>query len=80
MMAKLDKTDLILKKKIAERIRQLREEKEGKQSAFAKQTLRDRQTISRWETGRGASIYTINKLCKEFNLSLKDFFDSETFK
>lgn len=79
-MAKLDKTDLLLKKKIAERIRQLREEKKGNQSDFAKQTFRDRQTVSRWETGRGVSIYTINKLCKEFNLSLKDFFDSRIFE
>jgi len=80
LMAQLDKIDLILKKKIAERIRKLRQEKGGNQSALAKQTFRDRQTISRWETGRGVSIYTINKLCKEFKISLAEFFDDEVFR
>jgi len=80
MMAKLDKIDSDLKVKIAQRIKALREESGKTQSIFAKNNLKDRQTLSRWETGRGASIYTINKLCKEFNITISEFFDDPLFK
>lgn len=79
-MGALDKVDISLKNKISQRIKLLREEKNVNQSTFAKNTLKDRQTVHRWESGRGVSIYTINKLCKEFKITLADFFDHHLFK
>jgi len=78
-MPMLDKIDLELKAKIAERIKNLREETGKKQSMFATQHDKDRQTLNRWETGRGATIYTINKLCIEFGITLQEFFDDPIF-
>jgi transcriptional regulator with XRE-family HTH domain len=78
-MPTLDNIDIALKEKIARRIKSLRESSGKKQSAFASDTEKDRQTLSRWETGRGATIYTINKLCKELGISLSQFFDDPIF-
>ncbi len=79
-MPKLDDIDLALKEKIARRIKGLRERSGKNQSTFASDAEKDRQTLSRWETGRGATIYTINKFCKEIGISLSKFFDDPIFK
>jgi len=79
-MPKLDNNDILLKGKIAKRIKSLRENSGKNQSTFASDSEKDRQTLSRWETGRGATIYTINKFCKEIGISLSKFFDDPIFK
>jgi len=43
----------------------------------------DRQNFHAWEKldiTRGPSIYSINRVCKSFNISLNEFFDSEIFR
>lgn len=77
-MAELDKDDIVLKNKIAERIQLLRIKTGLSQSEFAQKHDIDRQIINRWESNnnkRGVTIYTIQKFCKMLNISLKDFFD-----
>ncbi|MBE0392036.1 helix-turn-helix domain-containing protein [Flavobacterium sp. PL002] len=77
-MAELEKEDIILKNKIADRIQFLRIETGLSQSEFAQKHDIDRQIINRWESTinkRGITIYTINKFCKMIGISLKDFFD-----
>lgn len=78
-MKALDKVDNDLKSKIGKRIKQLREEKTGLSSAaFAKKIDKDKQSQSRWEK-EGASIFIINKFCKEINITLMDFFNADIF-
>ncbi|WP_369765278.1 helix-turn-helix domain-containing protein [Flavobacterium sp. WC2429] len=77
-MAELEKEDIILKNKIADRIQSLRLETGLSQSEFAQKHDIDRQIINRWESKtnkRGITIYTINKFCKMIGISLKDFFN-----
>ena len=77
-MAELDKEDIILKIKIAERIQLLRIKTGLSQSEFAQKHDIDRQIINRWESNnnkRGVTIYTIKKFCNMLNITLKDFFD-----
>lgn len=77
-MAELEKDDIILKNKIADRIQSLRIITGLSQSEFAQKHDIDRQIINRWESNnnkRGITIYTINKFCKMIEISLKDFFD-----
>ncbi|WP_133176731.1 helix-turn-helix domain-containing protein [Terrimonas sp.] len=50
-MPKLDNIDLVLKEKIARRIKDLRERSGKNQLTFASDAEKDRQTLSRWETG-----------------------------
>lgn len=78
-MGALDKTDLALKRKIADRITMLRVQTGKGLSKFAKDTLKDRQSQHRWEKGRGASIYTINKFCLQIGISLRDFWNDAMF-
>lgn len=81
-MAELTKEDTILKKKISERIEFLRIKTGLSQSDFAKKHDIDRQVINRWESTknkRGVTIYSINKFCDMINITIKDFFDSDTF-
>tara|TARA_B100000378_G_scaffold271898_1_gene262961 strand:+ start:2794 stop:3045 length:252 start_codon:yes stop_codon:yes gene_type:complete len=81
-MAK-SKEERLLDEKISIRIKSLREQFESNQSKFAKDNLIDRQLISRWENRhdeRGISIHSISKFCRMVNISLKDFFDHESFK
>ncbi|WP_200837201.1 helix-turn-helix domain-containing protein [Dyadobacter sp. 3J3] len=81
MSAKLDDRDLLLKNAIAKRIKELRKSSGKKQNHFANENLdTDKQMLQRLESGRGASIYSIQKFCKSINLSLKDFFDSPIFE
>jgi transcriptional regulator with XRE-family HTH domain len=80
MSAKLDDQDLLLREAIAKRIKELRKSSGKKQTHFANENLEtDKQILHRLESGRGASIYSINKFCKSLNVSLKDFFDSPLF-
>ena len=81
-MAELTKEDTILQKKISERIEFLRMKTGLSQSDFAKKHDIDRQVINRWESTknkRGVTVYSINKFCEMINITLKDFFDSDTF-
>lgn len=77
-MTKLTSEDIILKNKIAERIKFLREKTGLSQSDFAKKHDIDRQILNRWESinnKRGITIYTVNKFCNMIGISIKDFFD-----
>ncbi|MBC5836709.1 helix-turn-helix domain-containing protein [Flavobacterium muglaense] len=76
-MAELEKDDIILKNKIADRIQSLRIKTGLTQSEFAQKHDIDRQIINRWESNnkRGVTIYTINKFCNMLGITLKDFFD-----
>ncbi|WP_308993902.1 helix-turn-helix transcriptional regulator [Mariniflexile litorale] len=77
-MVGLDKEDLILKDKIAERVKFLREQTGLSQTDFAKKYDIDRQIINRWESktnNRGITIYTIQKFTNMLGISLKEFFD-----
>ena len=79
-MAGLEKEDIILKNKIAQRVKYLREQTGLSQSDFAKKYDIDRQIINRWESKknkRGITIYTIQKFSNMLGITLKDFFDFE---
>jgi hypothetical protein len=80
MSRKLDKIDLELKKKIALRIRQLREASGKNQTQFAYHYGKDKQTQHKLEVGRGATVYSINKFCKALGINLSEFFDSPLFE
>jgi hypothetical protein len=68
MSRELDKIDKDLKEAIAIRITELREGT-GKN-----------QTQNRFEKGRGATIYTINKFCIALGITIAYFFDSPLFE
>ncbi len=79
-MGKLEKEDIILKKKIAERIKFLRSKTGLSQSEFAKKYDIDRQILNRWESEnnpRGVTIYTIQKFCNMIGITLREFFEFE---
>ena len=78
-MRKLDSDDIDLKKKIALRIKSLRKATGKKMTEFAKDTYKDKQSQNSWEK-EGASIFTINKFCKEIGIDLNEFFDDPIFK
>lgn len=79
MPAKLDKIDLVLRALIAQRFRELRESFNKTQEQLAHEGGRDKQAYNKNETGKGATIYTVNKFCIENEISLKEFFDSPLF-
>ncbi len=79
MAGNLDKEDLLLKKRIALRIKELRKLSGKKQTEFAYDLGIDKQSLNRLEGGRGATIYTISKFCKALDISLSNFFDSQIF-
>lgn len=79
-MAALNEEDIILKNKIADRIKFLRATTGLSQSEFAKKFEIDRQILNRWESKnnkRGITIYTIAKFCNLIGISLKEFFDCD---
>ncbi|WP_166962480.1 helix-turn-helix domain-containing protein [Yeosuana marina] len=81
-MSELDKRGIILKNKIAERVKFLRMKTGLSQSDFAKLHDIDRQIINRWESTsnkRGITIYTIKKFCDMIEISIKEFFDDKIF-
>lgn len=82
-MAELTPEDIILKNKISERIKTLREGTGLTQIDFAKKHDIDRQHINRWENPnnkRGVTVYTVKKFCQMLGISLKEFFDSKLFE
>lgn len=82
-MAKLREEDEILKKKIKLRLLQLREKQGDSKSGISKNIDVDRQNFQPWEnikSQRGITIYSLNRICKAFGITLKDFFDDEIFK
>ncbi len=80
MSAKLDDKDLKLKKAIAMRFKEIRQRSKKTQEAFAHESGRDKQSYNKNETGKGATVYIINKFCQENEITLKYFFDSPLFK
>ena len=77
-MGKLTNEDIILKNKIAERIKFLRTRTGLTQSEFTQKYDIDRQILSRWEStnsSRGVSIYTIRRFCNMIGITLSEFFD-----
>lgn len=79
-MGKLTNEDIILKNKIAERIKFFRLKTGLSQSEFAQKFDIDRQILSRWESksnSRGVTIYTIQKFCNMVGITLIEFFDFE---
>lgn len=82
-MAKLSEEDKLLRIKIAKRLKILRTELVDIQSRFASDNEMDRQLLNSWENinnDRGMTIYSINRICKIINITLKDFFDDPIFK
>ena len=80
MPGNLDKIDIELKRRVSQRIKELREGSGKNQTEFAYNLGIDKQTLNRLEKGRGASIYTINKFCMEVGITISQFFDSPVFK
>ncbi|WP_298247936.1 helix-turn-helix transcriptional regulator [uncultured Christiangramia sp.] len=91
-MAELSKDDINLANLIAQRIKFLRERSCGKKQAdFVKKYNIEKQFISRWESkikidpktgkklGRGITIYSIQTFCNAIGITLKEFFDDDSF-
>lgn len=78
-MAALSEQDEILKSKISRRIKELREATGLSQAQFSAHHLIDRQTLNRWENGRGVTIYTINRFSNMVSITLAEFFDNSIF-
>lgn len=81
-MAKLREEDEILKKNIKLRLIQLREGLGDSKSDISKDIEVDRQNFQPWEnlkSDRGITIYSLNRICKAFGISLKEFFDDDLF-
>jgi transcriptional regulator with XRE-family HTH domain len=80
MAGSLDKIDIELRDKIAARIKELREKSGKSQTEFALELGVDKQTLHRLESGRGATIYSINKFCMVVGIGLGEFFEEGVFK
>ena len=79
MPAKLDNMDLKLRRAIALRFKNLRDSFGKTQEDIAHRSGRDKQSYSKNERGKGATIYTISKFCLEIGITLSEFFESEEF-
>ncbi|MDQ1095791.1 MULTISPECIES: helix-turn-helix domain-containing protein [Chryseobacterium] len=82
-MARLSEEDKVLRIQIAKRLKSLRENSGDIQAKFATENEMDRQLLNSWENtnnDRGMTIYSINRICKIINITLKDFFDDPLFK
>lgn len=79
MPAKLDDMDSKLKRAIARRFKSLRESFGRTQEDIAHGAGRDKQSYSKNERGKGATIYTISKFCTENGITLSEFFSGEEF-
>lgn len=80
MPAKLDDIDLKLRDAIGKRLKEIRNKVGKTQETLAHESGRDKQSYNKNETGKGTTIYIVNKFCIENNISLKYFFDSPLFK
>ncbi len=82
-MAKLREEDEILKKKIKQRLFQLREKFGDSKSNVSKTIDVDRQNFQPWEnlkSERGITIYSLNRICKALGITLNEFFDDDLFR
>ncbi|CEJ68695.1 Helix-turn-helix domain protein [Chryseobacterium oranimense G311] len=82
-MSSLSKDDIELRNKITQRLIDLRKSTGLNQSDFAKLHDIDRQQVNRWESfesERGVTIYTINRVCALLKITLQEFFDDPLFK
>lgn len=79
MGTELDNIDRDLKVKLALRFKELREQSGQSQTEFAYQYGKDKQAQYKLESGRGATIYSVNKFCLALNITLSSFFDSPIF-
>lgn len=79
MSTEHDNIDRDLKMKIAMRVKELRIQSGKNQTDFAYDYGKDKQTQNKLESGRGATIYTVNKFCLALNITLSSFFDSPIF-
>lgn len=72
--------DFDIKAKVGLRIKELRTNKKISQEKCAFNSGIDRTYIASVENGkRNISIINLEKICKSFNITLKDFFDSDIF-
>lgn len=82
-MATLREEDIIFRENIKLRLIELRKIY-GKTKADTSEAVEvDRQNFQEWEkpnSNRGMTIYSINRICLSFGITLKDFFDSPLFK
>ncbi|MEI0489107.1 helix-turn-helix transcriptional regulator [Brachyspira pulli] len=70
----------MITKKVGLRIKELRLSKNISQEQCAMNANINRAYLAGVESGkRNISIINLNKICTSFNISLKDFFDSEIF-
>ncbi len=71
----------MIQKKVGLRIREIRHSKKLSQEECAFNIEIDRTYLSSVECGqRNISIVNLNKICKSFEISLKDFFNSDIFE
>ena len=71
----------MIKKQVGERIKAIRKSKKQSQEFSALNAELDRTYWASVESGkRNISIINLQKICKSFGMSLKDFFDSDIFK
>lgn len=71
----------MIQKQVGLRIREIRHSLNLSQEECAFRVELDRTYWSSVERGlRNISINNLNKICNAFEISLKDFFDSDTFK
>ena len=80
MGRELSTADKQLRKSIALRFKELREKSGKNQTDFAADMDSERSVQHRLENGRGATIYSINRICKASGITLSQFFDSPLFK
>jgi transcriptional regulator with XRE-family HTH domain len=70
-----------IKGRVGQRVRQLRKAKGWSQEQFAFECGLDQTYISGIENGRrNVSIVNVEKMCKAFGVSLKEFFDAPDFR
>ncbi|WP_276483445.1 helix-turn-helix domain-containing protein [Paraflavitalea pollutisoli] len=74
MADKLNKEDIKFRDQIAARLREIREAADMNQTVLSHELGVDPLSVSRYETGGGASIYVVRSYCKVFGVSVKNFF------
>lgn len=82
-MATLREEDEKLRENIKLRLIELREKYGHNKSDLSKNLDIDRQNFQAWEkqsANRGMTIYSISRVCKSFNITLQEFFNSPLFK
>ncbi|PCG20274.1 helix-turn-helix transcriptional regulator [Brachyspira sp. G79] len=70
----------MIKKQVGNRIKELRLKRNISQEKCAFNANIDRSYLASVENGnRNISIVNLNKICKSFNITLTEFFDSNIF-